>query len=184
MLTLEDGSEYDQTGVISQAEANVSLTTGTFNVRATISNPNRLLMPGMFVRATVELGDEKAFLVPQRAVTFDADGKATVLVVSADNKAETHVLDASRSYGNSWVITDGLAEGDQIIVDGLQKISAGSEVTPLPVEIDNNGVIMQTITASPAPSDAAGGMPSGAEPSGTLPADSAPTGDKSEGSAQ
>lgn len=184
-LTLEDGSTYDQTGVISQAEANVSQTTGTFNVRATISNPDRLLLPGMFVRATVELGDETAFLVPQRAVTFDADGKATVLVVSAEGKAETRVLSASRSYGNSWVVTDGLEEGDQLIVDGFQKISDGSEVTPLPVEIDDDGVVLQTITAGAAPPDASGGgMPSGAVPSGTMPAGGAPTGDQSEGSAQ
>ena len=149
-LTLEDGSTYSETGSISQAEAVVSETTGTFDIRATIGNPYRLLMPGMFVRATVQLGDENAFLVPQRAVSFNSDGDATVLIVSADNTAETKVLETSRSYGNAWVVTSGLEEGDQIIVDGLQKIDEGSEVTPVAVEIDDNGVILQTIASDAA----------------------------------
>ena len=146
-LTLEDGSAYDQTGSVSQADVVVSETTGTFEVRATIPNPDRMLMPGMFVRAVVELGNETAFLVPQRAVTFNSVGKATVLVVSDENTAETLVLETSRSYGNSWVVTSGIEEGVQIIVDGLQKISEGSEVSPLPVEINEDGVIIQTIPA-------------------------------------
>lgn len=157
-LLLEDGSEYEQIGSISQADLVVSETTGTFEVRATMPNPDRILMPGMFVRAIVEHGTENAFLVPQRAVTFNSNGNATVLVVSEDSTAETHVLETSRSYGNAWVVTGGLEDGDQIIVDGLQKISDGSEISPLPVEIDEDGVILQTISDdAPDGAPAAGG---------------------------
>ncbi len=187
-LVLEDGTQYNQTGVISQAEAVVSQTTGTFGVRAAIDNPDRLLMPGMFVRATVELGTENAFLVPQRAVTFNSAGKATVLIVSKDKKAEARVLETSRSYDNAWVVTAGLEDGDEIIVDGLQKISNGSKVSPLPVTISDNGVIVQTITDTAAPSGAptgqtppAGASSGGSPPSGTPP-DGAPA--SGEGAAQ
>ncbi len=165
-ITLEDGTEYDEVGTIAEAETVVSTTTGTFDVRATIANPERMLLPGMFVRATVQLGEETAFLVPQRAVTFNANGKATVLVVGDDMIATAHVLETSRSYGNAWVVTSGLDDGDEIIVDGLQKVSDGSKIAPLPVEIDDDGVIVQTISSNAA---APGDLPAGTMPSGGKP---------------
>ncbi len=144
-LTLEDGSAYSETGELTLADVVVSESTGTFSLRATFANPDRILLPGMFVRASVDLGsDPNGFLVPQRAVTFNAAGEATALVVK-DGKAETRVLTTNGSRDNAWIVTGGIADGDQVIVDGLQKVNAGSEVKPLEVTIDADGVIHQTI---------------------------------------
>lgn len=145
-LVLEDGSTYDETGSISLAEVTVSETTGSFAVRASFANPRRLLMPGMFVRATVNVGSTPdAFLVPQRAVTRNAAGEATAFFVTGDDKAEARVLGAGRAVGNDWLVTSGVADGDRVIVDGLQKISEGAAVSPVEVEIDSDGVVEQQI---------------------------------------
>lgn len=162
-LVLEDGSDYDQTGTISAADIVVSQTTGSFTIRASMPNPDRLLLPGMFVRATVSVGNQpNAFLVPQRAVTFNDEGEPTAYFVGADNKAEQRVLTASRAVDNAWVVTDGVNAGDQLIVDGLQKITNGAEVSALAVVIDDNGVIYQTAprdVAQAAPPNGAAPMP-------------------------
>ena len=181
-LTLEDGRLYDQEGTISSADLVVSETTGTVTVRATIANPQRVLLPGMFVRAHISLGEqENAFLVPQRAVTYNSRGEPTAYFVSADNKAEQRSLTATRDMNNAWVVTAGVNAGDKLIVDGFQKISDGTAVTPLLVTISEDGVVYQDMKATTAP--AAGGtapagmpaLPEGATPpaGATLPADGA-----------
>ena len=152
-LTLEDGSAYAEIGELTLADVVVSESTGTFSLRATFANPHRILLPGMFVRARVDLGsDPNGFLVPQRAVTFDSAGEPTVLVAE-NGKAVTRVLTTNGSRDNAWIVTGGIKDGDQVIVDGLQKVSDGSEVKPLEVTIDQDGVIRQTIddtTQAPA----------------------------------
>lgn len=185
-LTLEDGRLYDQEGTISSADLVVSETTGTVTVRATISNPQRILLPGMFVRAHISLGEqENAFLVPQRAVTFNSRGEPGAYFVSADNKAEQRILTATRDMNNAWVVTAGVNAGDKLIVDGFQKISDGTSITPLLVTISEDGVVYQDMKAAAvpvanggAPSAAPDGMPAlpeGATPAtgATLPADGA-----------
>lgn len=155
-LTLEDGSEYDQTGTISLTEMTVSETTGTFTLRANIANPDRLLRPGMFVRAAVHVGESpNAFLVPQRAVTRNAAGEATGFFATDDETAEVRVLATGRAVGNDWLVTEGVVDGDRIIIDGLQKISDGTAVRPIEVEIDSNGVVRQEIALPPG--EAGGG---------------------------
>jgi membrane fusion protein (multidrug efflux system) len=150
-LTLEDGSPYGEAGRMTLTDVVVSESTGTFSLRATFPNPHRVLLPGMFVRAQVDLGNNpKAFLVPQRAVTFNAAGDATALVAS-DGKAVLGVLTTDGTVANAWIVTAGIGEGDQVIVDGLQKIAAGSAVKPVEVTLDDNGVVHQTIGAAPAP---------------------------------
>jgi membrane fusion protein (multidrug efflux system) len=149
-LTLEDGSAYGEAGRMTLTDVVVSESTGTFSLRATFPNPHRILLPGMFVRAQVDLGNNpKAFLVPQRAVTFNAAGDATALVAT-DGKAVSRVLTTDGSVANAWIVTAGIGEGDQVIVDGLQKIAAGSAVKPVEVTLDDNGVVHQTIGAAPA----------------------------------
>jgi membrane fusion protein (multidrug efflux system) len=146
-LTLEDGSAYGQTGTISLAEVVVSETTGTYSVRATFSNPRRLLMPGMFVRATIGVGiSPEAFLVPQRAVTRNANGEPTAYFVTADNTAQARPLVTDRAIGNDWLVTDGIVDGDRVIVDRLQQLEDGLAVLPLPVQIDSDGVVRQEIS--------------------------------------
>jgi membrane fusion protein, multidrug efflux system len=168
-LTLEDGTPYDQTGSVSAADFVVSQTTGSFTIRATMPNPDRLLFPGMFVRATVSIGEQDSvFLVPQRAVTFNSNGEPTAYFVGADGKAEQRVLSAERELNNSWVVTAGVSEGDQLIVDGLQKINPGSEVSPIAVTIEDNGVVYQEAPQN-VPSAAAGQPPQAAPAAETTP---------------
>ena len=154
-LILEDGSDYDLTGTISLAEISVSETTGSFVLRARFDNPRRVLRPGMFVRATVHVGNTpNAFLVPQRAVTRNAAGQATAFFLTDDNRVEIRAFETGRAVGNDWLVSAGLNDGDRVIVDGLQAISDGASVNPIEVEIDSDGVVRQQI---PAPqSDSAG----------------------------
>lgn len=173
-LTLEDGTLYNQDGTISGADFVVSETTGTVTMRATMPNPDRILLPGMFVRAHIAIGtQENAYLVPQRAVTFNSRGEPTAYFVSADNKAEQRSLTATRDMNNAWVVTAGVNAGDRLIVDGFQKISDGTAVTPLAVTINDDGVIIQDMTATTAPAaDGMPAMPEGATPpAGATPAD-------------
>lgn len=170
-LTLEDGRLYDQEGTLSSADLVVSETTGTVTVRATIRNPQRILLPGMFVRAHISIGEqENAYLVPQRAVTFNSRGEPTAYFVSNDNKAEQRTLVATRDMNNAWVVTAGVDAGDKLIVDGLQKISDGSAVTPVLVAISEDGVVYQDMKAAAAAAGqgtAPAGMP--APPEGEAP---------------
>ncbi|PIO98659.1 efflux RND transporter periplasmic adaptor subunit [Pleomorphomonas carboxyditropha] len=141
-LTLENGKPYDKAGTISLTEIAVSESTGTFTLRATFPNSPPVLLPGMFVTAKVDLGTlSGAFLVPQRAVTRGDDGVATLYVVSSDGKAELKRLTTLGTSGNAWIVTDGVAAGDRLIVDGFQKFSNGSEVEPVEATIDDDGVV-------------------------------------------
>ncbi|WP_197410822.1 efflux RND transporter periplasmic adaptor subunit [Devosia epidermidihirudinis] len=145
-VLLEDGSTYERTGYVDLADVVVSESTGTFNLRAVIPNPDRLLMPGMFVRADVKLaGEQSVYLVPQRAVMRDSRGLATAFFVTDDDKADLRVIETNRSLDHNWVVTAGINPGDRLIVDGIQKISDNSPIAPVPVEIGPNGVIAQTL---------------------------------------
>lgn len=145
-LTLENGKPYGTPGTISLTEMVVSETTGTFTLRATFPNSQRVLLPGMFVQASVDLGTlNNAFLVPQRAVTRGDDGVATIYVVSADNKAQAKRITTTATSGNSWIVTDGVSSGDRLIVDGFQKFSDGAEVEPIEATIDDDGVVEQDL---------------------------------------
>lgn len=150
-LTLENGQAYSHAGQVSLADMVVGETTGTFTVRTSFPNPDRVLIPGMFVTATIDLGKlAGAFLVPQRAVTRDDDGTATVYLVSDDGKAKLQAVTTTGSSGNDWIVTDGVKDGDRLIVDGFQKISDGSPVEPVEATINDDGVIRQDIRPASA----------------------------------
>ena len=171
-VTLEDGIVYDQQGTISSMDMVVSETTGTFTLRASMPNPDRVLLPGMFVRATITFGEQDGvYLVPQRAVSYNADGRPTAYFVGADNIVEQRELTTERVVNNALVVTSGIEPGDRLVLDGLQKIRAGGEVAPLEVTMDANGVVHQD---PPRPLPAPGEMPSGALPEGGPPAGAAP----------
>lgn len=167
-LTLDDGSTFDQTGTISSADFVVSESTGTMTLRSTFANPKHVLLPGMFVRAQIEMGQlEGVFLVPQRAVSFDASGNPTAYFITADDKVEKRELDTEEEVNNAWVVAKGISAGDRLVVDGLQKISEGSEVSPLEVTITADGVVYQDLAADNAAAAAAmakgaAGAPAGA----------------------
>lgn len=156
-LTLENGADYKPAGTIALATVNVSESTGTFTLRASFPNSDQVLLPGMFVRAAVDLGSmPNAFLVPQRAVQRSGAGEPVAYVISADGKAEQRKLSTEGTAGNNWIVTDGLKDGDRLIVDGFQKISAGAAVTAVEATIDDDGVVKQSLTA-PADAGAASG---------------------------
>jgi membrane fusion protein (multidrug efflux system) len=133
-LTLEDGTVYSHQGELQFAEMNVNESTGTVVVRALFPNPDHLLLPGMFVRAEIQEGvRSNALLVPQRSVSRDREGRATTLVVNATNQVELRSLVANRAIGDQWLVEQGLASGERVIVEGLQKVAPGAHVTPMEV---------------------------------------------------
>ncbi len=128
-LTLDDGSTYDQQGQLQFAETTVDQSTGSVTMRAIFPNPQRLLLPGMFVTAHLQEGvNDNAILVPQRGVTHNAKGDATALVVTDENKVELRVIKTDRAIGDNWLVLDGLHVGDRVIVDGIQKAHPGDTV--------------------------------------------------------
>lgn len=136
-LKLDTGTEYAQSGKLEFAEANIDETTGTFTVRAEFPNPERLLLPGMFVRAVIQEGiAPNSFLLPQRAVGRNTKGEATARFVSADGKVEERVLTTRRSVGNNWLVDSGVRDGERVIVEGGQLVRAGQTVTAQEVSVD------------------------------------------------
>jgi membrane fusion protein (multidrug efflux system) len=94
-----------------------------------VPNPSNVLLPGMFVRAVVGDGERaNALLVPQQGVTHDPKGDATAMVVDKDGKVEVRPVVVSRAIGDKWLVESGLAAGDRVIVEGLQKIRPGVPV--------------------------------------------------------
>lgn len=130
-LMLEDGSTYKPVGKMEFAEVQVDQTTGSVTLRALFPNPDKLLLPGMFVREQIEEGSRTdALLVPQIAVTHNQKGDPTALVVNGENKVELRTLVTERAIGDKWLVTDGLKAGDRVIVEGIQFAKPGSEVKP------------------------------------------------------
>ncbi len=138
-IVLEDGSVYPEAGKLQFADVTVDSSTGSISLRALVPNPRALLLPGMFVRARLEEGTAPAgILVPQRGVTRDPNGRATALVVTSENKVERRTLVTERELGDAWLVTEGVKPGDQIIVEGLQKVRPGAEVTTVPAKTDKD----------------------------------------------
>ncbi|CAB3731943.1 efflux RND transporter periplasmic adaptor subunit [Achromobacter denitrificans] len=128
-LTLEDGSQYAQQGKLQFSEVTVDQGTGSVTLRAVFPNPDRRLLPGMFVRARLADGvAADGLLVPQRGVTRNQRGMPTALVVNAKNQVELRELKTDRAIGDKWLVTDGLAAGDKVIVEGVQMVRPGVEV--------------------------------------------------------
>ncbi len=130
-LILEDGTTYEQAGTLQFAEVSVDEATGSVTLRAEFPNPDGVLLPGMYVRAILNAGqDPQAILVPQKAITRNTKGQAVAMVVGAENKVESRIVTTAEVINHQWRITDGLQAGDKLIVDGLQKIRQGAVVTP------------------------------------------------------
>jgi membrane fusion protein, multidrug efflux system len=128
-LLLEDGTAYETAGTLQFSEVTVDEGTGSVTLRAIFRNPEGLLLPGMFVRATIEEGvREGAVLAPQQGINHAPDGTATALVVGANDTVEKRTVELDRAIGNLWVIKNGLAAGDRLIVGGLQRVKPGVKV--------------------------------------------------------
>jgi membrane fusion protein (multidrug efflux system) len=137
-LKLEDGSAYPVAGTLKFQEVAVDEATGSVTLRAQFPNPDGVLLPGMYVRAVVnEAVSSAGILAPQQGVTRDAKGNAVAMVVNKANQVEQRTLVADRAIGSSWLITSGLAAGDQLIIEGLNKIRAGDTVAPVALNLDS-----------------------------------------------
>ncbi|PFG62367.1 membrane fusion protein (multidrug efflux system) [Thioclava sp. ES.031] len=146
-LLLETGAEYDGTGTLVSPGATVSATTGTVDFRFKFDNPNRLILPGQFLRAKITLGTTQAILVPQRATTREGDGSLSAFI-AADGTAKKVTLTTAGTYQNAWIVTDGIESGDQVILDGLKNLRDGAEIKTVPVTINAQGVVKDATDSS------------------------------------
>lgn len=134
-LKLEDGSDYGRVGRVEFSEVMVNENTGTVTMRARFPNPDGLLLPGMFTRAVFDRAiDTQAILVPQAGLSRDPRGNATVYVVGPGNKAVARTVIADRAIGDNWVVTQGLAPGDKVIVQGTGNLRPDIEIRPVPAK--------------------------------------------------
>lgn len=135
-LTLEDGSVYPEKGKLELTEVSVDEATGSVTLRAVFPNPQHILLPGMFVHASVDEGViEDAILAPQQAIIRDPKGNATAMVVDANNKVVMRNVVTSTTSGQNYLITSGLQSGDRVIVEGTSKVTAGEEVKPVETQL-------------------------------------------------
>jgi membrane fusion protein (multidrug efflux system) len=132
-LKLEDGGDYPFAGTVEFSEVNVDQSAGTVTIRARFPNPQRMLLPGMFVRVmTPQATVPNGILALQDGISRDPKGGATALVVGADNKVEQRPVTAAQAIGDKWLITAGLKPGDKLIVEGTGKVRPGEQVRPVP----------------------------------------------------
>ncbi|HEY1057717.1 MAG TPA: efflux RND transporter periplasmic adaptor subunit [Limnobacter sp.] len=151
-LLLEDGSEYPQEGKLQFSEATVDPNTGTVTLRAVFPNPSKQLLPGMYVRAVLQEGvRQNAILVPQKGIARDNTGAAVAYVLGQGDVVEKRKVVTERAIGDKWLVSEGLKDGDRLVVEGIQKIKPGK-----PAEVLN------TDASAPAKPEAA----SPAQPSG------------------
>ena len=134
-LKLEDGSTYANEGNLAFADASVDTSTGSITIRAVFSNPDHLLLPGMYTTAQIVEGIvPNAYLIPQLAVSRNATGQASLFVVNAKGVVESRNVETSGSQGQNWIVTSGLKPGDKVIADGVAKVKVGQQVKATPYQ--------------------------------------------------
>jgi membrane fusion protein, multidrug efflux system len=144
-LILEDGSKYPSEGTLQFRDVSVDPSTATVVLRMVFPNPNGVLLPGMFVRTAVKEGvNEQATLIPQQAVMRDPKGNPMVMIANAAGTVELRLLTLDRAIGDKWLVTSGLATGDRVIVEGIQKARPGAAVKAVPYEAANKPVDART----------------------------------------
>lgn len=128
-ILLEDGSPFPYQGTLKFSEVAVDPSTGSYALRIEVPNPDHVLMPGMYVRAELAAGIRAdAVLVPQRAIARDPKGNTSAMVVNPDGVVERRPVVVSRTIGDQWLVESGLAAGDRVVIEGLQKIAPGAPV--------------------------------------------------------
>ncbi|MGE0051381.1 MAG: efflux RND transporter periplasmic adaptor subunit [Arcobacter sp.] len=133
-LILSDETLYSHKGTLQLQEVSVDENTGSVTLRAIFPNDENILLPGMFVKATIEGAiDTKAFLLPQQAVSRDEKANPIITVVQDDNSIKRRQITIERAIGNKWVVTSGINNNDKIIIEGLNKINMKSKVNPIDV---------------------------------------------------
>ena len=131
-VVLEDGSEYAQPGKLLFSDLTVDPTSGQITLRAELPNPSGLLLPGMYVRVKLEQAQtDTGLVVPQQSVTRGTSGD-TVMVVGADGKVAPRQVKIGAAVNGQWVVLDGLKPGEQVMVDGFQKLRGNAPVKAVP----------------------------------------------------
>jgi membrane fusion protein (multidrug efflux system) len=134
-IILEDGTAYPQEGSLQFRDVTVDPTTGSVILRIVVPNPEGTLLPGMFVRATIDEGiNQQAILIPQQAVSRDPKGNPLTLIVDAEGKVQQRAISTDRALGDKWLVATGLAQGDRVIVEGMQRARPGMAVKVAPLE--------------------------------------------------
>lgn len=150
-LILPDGSNYPLEGTLQFQDISVDPTTGTVTLRMVFPNPNGVLLPGMFVRGVVQEGiNDQAILIPQQTVTRDTKGNPMALIVDSAGKVAQRQLVLDRAIGDQWLVISGLAPGDRLIAEGLQKAKPGAAVKEVPFTNAPNAVAKPGATANTA----------------------------------
>jgi membrane fusion protein (multidrug efflux system) len=127
-IALPNGAPYGSAGTLDFSDVTVNASTGAVNLRALVANPQRRLLPGMFVSLTVDFGRQNnVFLVPQQALLRDTTG-GYMLLVGGDGKVARRDVETTNSLGNNWIVTHGLSDGDEVIVTGVQFAHEGAPV--------------------------------------------------------
>jgi membrane fusion protein (multidrug efflux system) len=184
---LQDGTPYSRPGTLDFLDFSVNPTTGALAFRAVVPNPDRQLLPGMYVNLRLALGQlNRAYLVPQAALQRDTTGPF-VKVVNAEGKVEQKRVTSESARGSNWIVTTGLADGDQLIVTNFAKARPGMPAKAVPTGSAGQATqANSSATASGAESSAtapSGTAPSGSAPSATAPPGAAPPGRPPSGSA-
>jgi membrane fusion protein, multidrug efflux system len=151
-IVLDDGSTYEQAGMLLFSDLTVDATSGQITLRASVPNPAGLLLPGMYVRVRLEQArSEAGIVVPQQAVTRGSTGD-TVMVVGADGKVLPRVVKIGSAVDGRWVVLEGLQAGEQVMVDGFQKLRGNAPVKAVPW---SPGAARGSAAAASAPARAA-----------------------------
>lgn len=133
-LILSDGTIYEHKGILKLQELFVDESTSSVTLRAEFPNEKGELLTGMFVKALINGAiDNKAFLLPQQAVSRDEKANPVVTIIKEDNSIKKQIISIERAIGNKWVVTNGITNNDKIIIEGLNKISPKSKVNPIDV---------------------------------------------------
>jgi membrane fusion protein, multidrug efflux system len=132
-ILLEDGTKYPLEGTLQFRDVSVDPMTGSVTLRILVPNPDRVLLPGMYVRAVVTEGvNEQAILVPQQGVARDPKGNPLALIVDGEGNVEQRMLGLDRAIEDKWLVSSGLSPGDRMIVEGLQNVRPGDAVKVVP----------------------------------------------------
>jgi membrane fusion protein (multidrug efflux system) len=150
-LLLEDGTPYPLKGTLKFSEVTVDPSTGSFILRMVFPNPKHILLPGMYVRAIVQEGEvDRAILVPQQGVSRDTKGNPVALIVDGSGKVQQRMITVDRAIGDRWLVGSGLAPGNRVIVEGIQKVRPGASVKVVPFDAGRKDTPEAEKTVQPA----------------------------------
>ncbi|MDI9272528.1 efflux RND transporter periplasmic adaptor subunit [Stenotrophomonas sp. PFBMAA-4] len=163
-VKLADGTAYGEAGTLDFSSTTVDPATGAVSLRAVLPNPQKILLPGAFVSFQANLGERNnAFLIPQQALQRDSAG-GFVMVVGADGKVVRKNVKTEGAQGGNWMVSDGLAAGDKVVVAGVQKVKEGAPATAKPWTPGQDANGQPAAGAAPAAAAAGGAEKAPAKP--------------------